>query len=154
MSTDNAGEGLRAKFWQQVETGPETKCWPWLGPVSDEGYGRIYVGDGRTRGAHRVSYELSIGVIPEGLVIDHLCRNRACVNPDHLEPVTRTENVRRGVAAARKRAKTECVQGHAMTPENTFVDNRGGWRGCRECRRAASLRYVHKKRGAPKGAAK
>lgn len=73
----------------------ETRCWEWCGEINRKGYGRLWVG-GKRRFAHRAYYEAKYGPIPEGLQIDHLCRNRSCVNPDHLEPVTALENRRRG----------------------------------------------------------
>lgn len=75
-------------------------CWNWSGALDNTGYGRIRIG-GRLELAHRWTYETLVGPIPAGLHVDHLCRNRACVNPDHLEPVTQAENHRRGVDAAR-----------------------------------------------------
>lgn len=139
MSTDNTPEGLRALVWRQVETGPETKCWPWLGPVGEDGYGRVYVGGGRSRGVHRVAYELKIGPIPEGLVIDHLCRNRACCNPAHLEPVTNRENILRGIGVSAINARRiVCVNGHPFDEENTYNPPRGG-RDCKTCKSEAAI---------------
>lgn len=112
-------------------------CMEWTAYVGENGYGRFYV-DGRGALAHRWSYQFHVGSIPEGLVIDHLCRNTRCVNPDHLEPVTTAENVRRGsgpaIAVARYRAITRCPQGHPYTDENTYLGGRG--RTCRTCKRA------------------
>jgi hypothetical protein len=86
-------------------------CWVWNGPVFN-GYGYMKVA-GRVRGAHRVSYELFVGAVPEGLQLDHLCRNRACLNPAHLEPVTMVENVSCGVGmSVKNRLKTHCPSGH------------------------------------------
>jgi hypothetical protein len=83
------------KFWVRVDKSGE--CWIWLGAKRPTGYGVVYVPDGQTTtSAHRVAYVLSGGVIPDGLHVDHLCRNPSCVNPDHLEPVTPRENVHRG----------------------------------------------------------
>jgi hypothetical protein len=81
------------------DRGHTTPCWVWLRKMHWNGYGYVFIGDGRRRGAHIVSYEQHVGPVPDGLELDHLCRVRACVNPDHLEPVTRTENVRRGAGA-------------------------------------------------------
>lgn len=111
-------------------------CWFWTGPVDRHGYGRISEGGGggRLRFAHRVSYEIHVGTIPTGLVIDHLCRNRRCVNPAHLEPVTVGENVLRGeTLTARNKALTTCHRGHPFDAANTTVCR--GRRFCRACAR-------------------
>lgn len=88
-----ASPGVR--FWTKVKRGDE--CWEWQGEILWTGYGRFSVSPKVKILAHRYAYEATNGAIPEGLVIDHLCRNRRCVNPDHLEPVTRSENVKRGL---------------------------------------------------------
>lgn len=96
--------GVAVRFWAKVERGDAAACWPWTGHRDDNGYGlgngygRFRLGgqNGPRYYAHRLAYELLIGPIPEGLVIDHLCSNRACVNPAHMEPVSIAENVRRG----------------------------------------------------------
>ena len=101
-------------------------CIPWLGSLFPNGYGRL---DGRV--AHRVIYEALIGPVPEGLQLDHLCRNRACVNVNHLEPVTQRENIRRGS----RPNQTHCKRGHEYTPENTYRRGSSGARQCRACQR-------------------
>lgn len=122
-----------ARFWEQVDK--TSDCWIWRGPMKSTGYGQINWGkteDGKkiVRYAHRVSYELSVGPIPTGLTLDHLCRNTVCVNPEHLEPVTQSENTRRGGNGR----KTHCSRGHRFTTDNTYVRPDGtGWRGCRAC---------------------
>lgn len=104
-------------------------CWEWTGGVVNTGYGLTSV-SGRRWLTHRLAHELWIGPIPESFEVDHLCRNRVCLNPDHLEAVSKAVNMRRAWAANRMSA---CRRGHAFTPENTFFN--GGFRGCRTCRR-------------------
>jgi hypothetical protein len=103
------------------------------------GYGACYV-DGKQRPAHCRSYELLRGDIPEGMDLDHLCRNRLCVNPDHLEPVTRRENLLRSpiTLTALKAAQTHCIHGHAFTSENTKI-RPNGTRLCITCNRKRAL---------------
>jgi hypothetical protein len=109
-------------------------CWSWTAWRDKHGYGRVSVGSVRKL-AHRVVYELCVGPIPGGLELDHLCRNRACINPDHLEPVTHHENLMRGDGvSARNARKTHCPRGHALSGNNLYVDPKGD-RECRTCRR-------------------
>ncbi len=110
-------------------------CWNWTASLDHKGYGRFKL-DGKARRAHRVSYELLIGKIPDGLTVDHLCKNRNCVNPNHFELVSLEENSRRGVLklAEKKLEKTHCKNGHEYNKENTYID-KNGWRNCRVCRR-------------------
>jgi len=104
------------------------------------GYGMFKI-RGRTEKAHRVAYYCSHGPIPEGLVLDHLCRNRGCVNPSHLEPVTNWENVLRGVNFVAGLARqTHCKRGHEFTPENTATHTVTGCRVCRACVKTRSQR--------------
>ena len=89
---------LAERFWSKVDHPDANDCWPWLGAKNPKGYGRIKADGGRrTLQAHRVAYELLVGPIPDGHHLDHLCRNRGCVNPSHAEPVTPKENIGRGL---------------------------------------------------------
>ena len=109
-------------------------CWDWGGTVHANGYGIISSGRKRML-AHRWSYEHHVGPIPDGLVIDHLCRNRKCVNPSHLEPVTGLENLRRGLGYALQNGmRRSCINGHEYTDENTYLTP-GGKPRCRQCSR-------------------
>jgi hypothetical protein len=122
------------RFWKRVAR--TDACWLWTGATTGYGYGQFYLGLGQRRvRAHRFSYELLVGPIPDGLVLDHLCRVRLCVNPAHLEPVTQRENILRGEGTSAHHARqTHCKRGHEFTPENTYV--RRGMRTCRQCHRA------------------
>lgn len=116
------------------------ECWLW--PTrAQRGYGTVSVA-GRIRPAHVAFYELSVGPVAEGLELDHLCRNHACVNPKHLEAVTHQVNVLRGTSPAAKHAQaTHCPAGHPYSPENTSYFD-GGRRRCRECLRARNRTYM------------
>jgi hypothetical protein len=128
------------RFWAKVEAMP-TGCWEWRASRDRDGYGRFRF-PGCLRRSHRLAYEWLVGEIPEGLQLDHLCRNTACVNPTHLEPVTSKENTRRGLRPRLpNRAVTHCPQGHEYSPENTYRCPPKGWRSCRECSREAGRRH-------------
>jgi hypothetical protein len=128
-------------IWARVDKSGD--CWLWTGPLTRDGYGKTTF-RGQSIVPHRIAYEELVGPIPEGLVIDHLCRVRNCVNPDHLEPVTFRENVLRGVGpAAIHAAKTHCVNGHPFDEENTYVFKR--WRQCRTCNNENSRLYRQRK---------
>lgn len=117
-------------------------CWEWNGPVTTHGY----TGLGRHGLGHRWSYEQQNGEIPESLVIDHLCRNKTCTNPDHLEAVTNQENLARGLGYRLMNGMDDkCVHGHLYTEENTYTDPQGGIR-CRSCQREAEKRRTPRKR--------
>lgn len=119
-------------FWSRTKRA-ENGCLMWIGRIAPDGYGRYYSG----QSAHRCAYVFAKGPIPEGLEIDHLCGNRACVEPAHLEPVTHRENLLRSSSnfAAINAAKTHCPQGHPYDGKNTYRTPTGA-RSCRACNRA------------------
>ena len=129
---------LPDRFWRHVHK--TALCWEWTG-AKTKGYGVMGV-DRTTVRAHRVSWQIHRGRIPAGLVMDHLCRNPSCVNPDHLEPVTQQENLRRGVGPTGQHFRaTCCPRGHVYDEANTYYAPKTGYRTCRACRplaRAAS----------------
>ena len=149
-------ENVAIKFWCRFEIDRLTGCWFWKGRFSNA-YGVLNISHKKSIKAHRLSYELFKGAIPVGMTIDHLCQNPSCVNPDHLEVVTQSENTLRGngvraladwkvinrsemliqakkaslIAAEKQRAKTHCVHGHEYSPDNTYIVN--GMRRCKAC---------------------
>lgn len=121
-----------------AKTRDSDTCWEWVGALDQDGYGIYTPGTGaRARRAHRLSYEHFVGGIPTGRTLDHLCRVRSCVNPEHLEPVTNAENIRRGLTGIHNAVKTHCANGHEYTPENTYIrtytHNGRTHRICRTC---------------------
>ena len=119
---------LAERFWARVKK--TDTCWLWQGETGD-GYGRI-AENGRKRLAHHVSLALAGRTIPDGLEIDHLCRVRSCVRPDHLEAVTHRENNLRG--DNRKRSQTHCLRGHSLSGANVYTTPGTTKRACRACR--------------------
>jgi hypothetical protein len=120
-------------------------CWPWIGDKFSGGYGRLTV-DGRGKLVHRVVYQKLVGPIPQGLTIDHLCRNRACVRPSHLEPVTGRVNSLRGTGPSAQNArKTHCHKGHPLSGDNVRVTTKQ--RRCRECVRVYHRELWRRKAG-------
>lgn len=135
----------KARFWSKITI--TDGCWLWNAGTNQR-YGTVWFRrNGQRRGfvAHVVAYELLRGPVPAGLELDHTCRNTLCVNPDHLEPVTHLENVRRGTAGQHLRDRSHCPQGHAYDEENTRY-TRTGSRMCRTCERSRALSYYHAKR--------
>jgi hypothetical protein len=116
------------RFWPKVRK--TDGCWLWTAQRGPLGYGRFAV-DSYPQQAHRVAYELLVGPIPDGLELDHLCRNPPCVNPAHLEPVTHRENMLRSPIVANRHTATECKRGHPFTEKNTGYKE--GLRYCRRC---------------------
>lgn len=153
-SADFSGKIISAQFWKHVSKSEESSCWLWNGSRGNTGYGRLTVrvsGYGEYAkagiGAHRIAFIMKNGPIPDGLVIDHLCRIRNCVNPSHLEAVSNKENVRRGCAF---RYTGLCPHGHEMTDANTFRRTKKDgrvWTGCIQCRKAAYSRWVQRRGG-------
>lgn len=120
------------RFWDKVSPEPNSGCWLWDGATTNS-YGEFYF-HRRILIAHRFAYRVLRGPIPGGLQLDHLCRVRCCVNPDHLEIVTQQENIKRGDAGKNVLNKTHCPQGHPYSGEHLGV----GWKGVRICRTCRS----------------
>lgn len=120
---------LPPRFWEKISVSADG-CWNWTASLDDCGYGKYAIGGGRWRRAHRISF----GDVPEGLELDHLCRNRACCNPSHLEAVTHRTNMSRADWSNNfNRKKTHCKGGHEFSATNTYIDKHG-FRHCRKCR--------------------
>jgi len=137
------------RFWAKVEKGKIEECWLWLGSRLPFGYGSFGKGRNKTILAHRMSYVLTHGVIPEGLEISHTCDNPPCVNPRHLVAETHSENLARSSITQSKRnaAKTHCKHGHLFDDSNTIRrPDKPNSRGCRACGRLAAAKYQSKKR--------
>ena len=131
---------LRERILDRSTPEPNTGCWLWSGSGTINGYGQITIGKHKQM-AHRLSYEAFVGPVPSGLVLDHICRQRWCVNPEHLEPVTQRVNTLRGkTLPAVNAAKTHCKRGHEFTPENLYASI-SGKRICKACKRAHKARF-------------
>lgn len=128
------------RLLERIEYIPFSGCWIYTGALTKKGYGQITSGTKREGNyknyrAHKLSYEYFVSPIPENLVLDHKCRVRSCVNPDHLEIVTQKVNIHRGEGTAGKNIrKTHCIRGHEFTLENTQVESKG--RHCKACKAA------------------
>jgi hypothetical protein len=128
-----------ARFFTKIDKEGKGDCWLWVGELSHNGYGRMWTSEKHPQ-AHRISFEHFKGSIPKGLVLDHLCRVRNCVNPEHLEVVTVKENTNRGNSPQmRIRRSGICSRGHSMTEDNIRMN--GTRRTCRICGNARSARY-------------
>lgn len=121
------------RFWPKVNK--TDTCWIWTASKTRNGYGQFY-DDHRLHAAHRWLYEQMVALVPQHLDLDHLCRIRACVNPGHLEPVTRKENARRGLTGV---MLTHCKYGHPRIPETLYTNPTTGLRDCRVCRHIRNL---------------
>jgi hypothetical protein len=137
------GYSIAERFWAKVDKLEPDGCWEWTAFKQPAGYGTFQL-HGRSSLAHRVAYELEHGPIPNGLEIDHLCKNPSCVRPSHLEAVTREENMRRAPSwgGFANKAKTHCLRGHAYDEGNT-VHLKGGGRTCLICKRERNRKYEH-----------
>ena len=127
-------------FVRNNTTVDENNCWNWAG-CSSAGYGRISNADGQTGLVYKRLWELLYGPVEIGKQLDHMCRNRLCVNPDHLRVVTPSENRLNSSWVNQNVGKEYCSRGHAFDEDNTYIDPSSGERGCKECRRDAVRRY-------------
>lgn len=135
------------RFWPKIRVTP-FGCWAWTASQNCDGYGSFWC-EGKLKLAHRAAYEHFVGPIPDGLQTDHLCRNRACANPVHLEVVTSRVNTLRGIGVAAKNAgKGHCKWGHEFTNANThaFRGDRRPGRKCRTCDRLSARKRYHAKK--------
>ena len=139
---------MREAFNLRVDksAGPD-ECWVWIGSRNTAGYGRMNY-NCKHHAAHRLSWEFHVGPIPEGLVIDHLCRNTSCVNPNHLEPVTDRVNILRGTAPTAEAArKTHCPKGHAYEGDN--LKTYKTYRMCATCKKDQAREHYRRVRNTP-----
>ena len=142
------------RFWAKVDR--TDNCWLWTGAIQSRGYGSFGIGDKRTETAHRIAYLTFVGPIPDGLELDHLCLNKRCVRPDHLEAVTAQVNNQRArdngqtspsPLSRLNASKIACPAGHFYSPDNTYT-NPQGHRQCRTCKRESDRRRIARLRAA------
>lgn len=126
------------RFWAKVSGGDVETCWVWMGALGGHGYGHFNPPHDQVP-AHRWSYASLVGDIPDGLVLDHLCCNKRCVNPWHLDPVTHQVNIRRALAS--DFSESYCAHGHEWAAEPPYIRPRDGKRMCRACRREDVRRF-------------
>ena len=137
VNTASKMRGLSLQQRIDAQTRREGACLVWTGNLNQHGYGRVFdPSTKRQRFAYAVAWEAKNGPIPDGLELDHLCRNRRCIDPDHLEAVTHQENVARARPYRAYPPKTHCKRGHELTPENTYIKKPSGKRRCYTCQRA------------------
>lgn len=130
---------LEDRLKKHSNLNPDTGCIEWISCKNNGGYGALSI-KGKWAMAHRVSYEINRGSIPDGFDIDHLCRNRSCINPFHLEAVPRRENLMRGIRTNQNAAKKFCINGHELSGENLYIKPNGA-RRCKECARIRDRKY-------------
>lgn len=160
LTRNSQNATVAERFWSFVTQGGADECWPWRGTIGRAGsYGILKFG-GKKIYAHRVSYELLVGPVPDGMTLDHLCHtrdesclgglsclHRRCVNPAHLEPVSGRVNRLRGRSLPAANAKkTHCAKGHPYDEANTYVNRANGARVCRTCNNEAQRAYQQRKR--------
>ena len=146
LSLDMITPDVEARFWAKVDRRDPDECWAWKGKPSSRGYGRLQTPYSRSTPAHRISLVLHGGAVAEGEVVDHICRNKMCVNPHHLRSVTHKVNsLENSVSpAALNSKKTHCKRGHQFTPENIRMVKTG--RSCRACEKAYFVEYYQAKK--------
>jgi len=145
-------QSVEERFDEKWMPVPWTGCWLWTASLDGHGYGQFnkVLSNGKwgSSKAYKFSYERAKGPVPDGLQIDHLCRERSCVNPDHLEAVTQKENILRGTSpAAMNLRKNHCSKGHEWTEDNVALYKGRRGRMCKQCNRDSANRYYARKTG-------